>query len=201
VKSAATVAVLIASISARSVTSARTSPKLRQLSSHIFGSVLSPINLGETEAKVPERVSKKDHTEMTAHAATILREEARFRWPSLQYHQERIWRLKDWLSWGHRRVRAIYNGENGVVLRGHEALRIHEIELQQQARKREANNALRKSQAEYRELEARIAALEALFAAVDEEHGRPHMDALRDLSRQQGGISQGAVGGPENGGR
>ena len=45
----------------------------------------------------------------------------------------------------------------------------------------------RSSQAEYRALEARIAALEELFRAGDEEHYRPQMDALRDVARGQGG--------------
>lgn len=163
-----------------------------------------PNNLNREASKVPETFSKKDSKKMIADAAAVLREEAKFRWPSLDYHQERIWRLREWLKWTHRRVRSIYNREEGVVLDGAETLRLLEIEAEQRARKqqREASGAVRKSQAEYRDLEARIAALEALFAAVDEEHGGPHLDALVSLARGQGRSAQDSLGGPETrGGR
>jgi hypothetical protein len=148
--------------------------------------LLSISNLPRGFSKLSETFAKKDRTEMSANAASILREEAKFRWPTLEYHQDRIWRLQDWLKWGHRRVRSIYNSEDGVALRDIEVLRLQEIKAAQDARKAEARDAVRKSQANYRTLEARIAALEALFEAVDPEFGSEHLAALRSQSRGQG---------------
>lgn len=140
-----------------------------------------------------ETFAKKDRTKMSANAAMILREEAKFRWPSLDYHQDRIRRLKDWLAWSHRRVRSIYNSEDGVVLRGHETLRLQEIEAAQKARKQENADAVRASQESYRALETRIAAIEAFFASGDEEHGSEYVAGFRAFALGQGR-------GPESGG-
>lgn len=127
-----------------------------------------------------ETSSNKGKPKMTASA--VLRAEAKYRWPMLEYHQNRIDRLVDWLKWGHRRVRAIYNAETGVALREHEVLKIAEIEAEQKARERqaeEATYALRTSQENYRALEARLSALEALYSRFDPEFSGQHVAAAR----------------------
>lgn len=101
---------------------------------------------------------------MLADASTILREEAKYRFPTLQYHQDRIARLQSFLGWSARRTRSIYNGEEGVSLRGAETLRIEELKAAQEARRRRAEEA---ADAEgYRILEARFAAMEAELASL-----------------------------------
>lgn len=101
---------------------------------------------------------------MLADASVILREEAKFRFPTLQYHQDRIARLQSFLGWSARRTRSIYNGEEGVSLRGPETLRIQELKAAQEERKRRKEEA---ANAEgYRILEARFVAVEAELAAL-----------------------------------
>ena len=139
---------------------------------------------------MPETLARDANKKMTVNAASVLREEARFRWPTLQYHQERIWRLRDWLQWSHRRVRSIYNAEDGVSLRGEEALRIEEIRTSQERRKQaaqEASDAVRRSQENYRALEARLSALEALYARFDPELVGQHVGAARAFARGEVG--------------
>lgn len=154
---------------------------------------------------MPETLASKDASKkMTASAASVLREEARFRWPTLQYHQERIWRLREWLKWSHRRVRSIYNAEDGVSLRGEEALRIEELRSSQERRKQtaqEASDAVRRSQENYRALEARLSALEALYASIDPELVGQHVAGARAFARGEVGsaVSRGQGNGPERG--
>ena len=103
---------------------------------------------------------------MIADASHILREEAKVRFPTLQYHQDRIHRLKNFLGWSERRVRSIYNAEEGVSLRGAETLRLLELEQAQKKRARHAEEA--KNAEGFKALEARFAALEAELAALRE---------------------------------
>lgn len=134
---------------------------------------------------MPETLTSKDAIKKM-NAASVLREEARFRWPTLQYHQERIWRLREWLQWSHRRVRSIYNAEDGVSLRGEEALRIEQIRVSQEQRKQtaqEASSAVRRSQENYRALEARLSALEALYSQIDPELIGEHVAGARAFAR------------------
>lgn len=56
---------------------------------------------------------------MGASATNNLRNYATSRWP-MDNHKARIWKLKRTLGWSERRVRSVYNGENGVSLRAHE---------------------------------------------------------------------------------
>lgn len=140
------------------------------------------------------------------NASAVLREEARFRWPSLQYHQDRIWSLREWLKWSHRRVRSIYNAEDGVSLRGEEALRIEQIRTSQEQRKQaaqEATDAVRRSQENYRALEARLSALEALYASIDPELIGEHVAGARAFARGEvsGPVLRGQGNGSDRGSR
>lgn len=123
---------------------------------------------------------------MTAAAQTDLRVFAADEWPLLN-HKGRLRELCRLLPWSNRRVRAVYNGEAGVTLRANEADDVAGLT------EREAEHV--RSQAEYRELEARIAALEAYFAGVDEDYGRPEVEALRAYSYGQGaGVARSGAG-------
>lgn len=138
--------------------------------------------------------SSRERNDMSASAQFILRDYAGARWPTLN-HKGRMARLAGVLGLGHRRVRSIYQNEEGVSLRADEMAAIAAL------RREKADDAVRSSQAEYRALEARIAALEELFRAGDEEHHRPQLDALWDAARGQGGgLSGGGSGdGPARG--
>lgn len=130
-----------------------------------------------------ETSSNKDRDMTTAAARTQLRIYAAKSWPWLN-HKGRLRELsRELTTWTSRRLRAVYNGEPGVSLRAHEQDDINNLT-------EGAANALRASQAEYRALETRIAALEAFFAAGDEEHGRPHVDALRTIASRQGRVPE-----------
>lgn len=135
-----------------------------------------------------ESCSKNERDDMSATAQMMMRDYAGTRWPTLN-HKGRIARLANTLGIGHRRVRSLYQNEPGVRLRADEMAAIEAL------RKVEADDAVRTSQQEYRALEARIASLEALFAAGDEEHGRPHLDALRSTASEQGFGPRGGVAG------
>jgi hypothetical protein len=112
---------------------------------------------------------KKDRSEMSASAQLMMREYAGQRWPSLN-HKARMSRLAGLLAIGHRRVRAIYQGDPSVRLRADE---MAAIEALRQQRAEEANRA------EFEALSDRIAQLEAAFARIDPEHIEPHLAALR----------------------
>lgn len=129
-----------------------------------------------------ETFSKKGRDKMIANASAILRKEAEYRFPSMHYHQDRMRMLKSTLGWSARRVRSIYNGEDGVSLRGEETLRIIELKQAQERREKEEANA-----ASDRAFEERIAALEAelasIRAAVASDHLAGHLGASRGLGR------------------
>lgn len=121
---------------------------------------------------------------MLADASVILREEAKFRFPTLQYHQDRIARLQSFLGWSARRTRSIYNGEEGVSLRGSETLRIQELKAAQEERKRRKEEA---ANAEgYLILEARFVAVEAELAALRAALAGTALDPARDGNSGKG---------------
>lgn len=137
-----------------------------------------------------EKLSK-DRSEVSASAQIMLRDYAGSRWPTMN-HKGRIGRLASVLGFTPRRVRSLYQNEPGARIRADELAAIAALRREHE----EAKN-VRASQAEYRALEARIAALEALFAAGDEEHGRPYLDGLRAVALGNGGAPIG--GGREDG--
>lgn len=122
---------------------------------------------------------------MIADASHILREEARVRFPTLQYHQDRILRLKAFLGWSERRVRSIYNAEDGVSLRGAEAIRLQELAEGQRQRARNAEEAANADG--YKALAARFAALEAELASLRAAIAGGPVEASSDTLRGQGG--------------
>ena len=99
---------------------------------------------------------------MAATAQLTLRDYAGRTWPA-ESHKARILRLARSLKWGHRRTRSIYNGEP-VALRADE---FSDIQTLIEARD------------EYRDLQGRIARLEALLLHQDEAFHSPSVAALR----------------------
>lgn len=105
-------------------------------------------------------------------AQTSLREFAASEWP-LVNHKGRIARLsKELPHWGHRRVRAVYNGEDGVSLRADEQADIDHLTAE--------------AKHEYRTITALCQGLEALLSHTDEDGYRTQIDALRAISRGVG---------------
>lgn len=102
---------------------------------------------------------------MSASAQIIMRDYAAIQWPTMN-HKGRIAQLARSLSFGHRRVRALYQNEVGVSVRADEMAAI-------EALREEANRD------EFQVLQARIARLEAALFASDEEFHQPQMAALR----------------------
>lgn len=135
-----------------------------------------------------EQFTSRERSVMSAVAAaqSSLRDYAASEWPRLN-HKGRLAKLCRLLpTWTDRRVRAVYNAEQGVSLRADEQEAVQRLTATE-----EATNALRQSQAEYRDLEARIARIEALFQHGDEEFGRPQVDAYRAAALGQGQGFQG----------
>ena len=118
-------------------------------------------NLSEHEAKQLEN-SSKDETSMSVTAQLSLREYAGRTWPA-ESHKARITRLARALRWGHRRTRSIYNGEP-VALRADEFAAVQ---------------TLTEAKHEYRDLQARIARLEAVLLHQDEDFHSPQVAAYR----------------------
>lgn len=113
-------------------------------------------------SKLLETLAKKGRDKVIADASAVLRREAELRFPTLHYHQDRIYALKGFLKWSGRRVRSIYNKEDGVSLRGDEALRIEELKQAQELRKSgEANRDV------FAALQERIARLEGIVLAFE----------------------------------
>jgi hypothetical protein len=131
-------------------------------------------------------------------AAVISRElriYGRQRWP-LDNDKRRKERLAALLNLTGRRIKSLWEGAEAAVPRAHEVSAIERL-IGKRIGAAEEANSVRASQAEYRALEARIAALEAAFAVGDEEFGRAHLDGLR---AQASGRGQGFDGGsPANG--
>jgi hypothetical protein len=125
-----------------------------------------------------EKTASKGDRPMSAVATNSLRQFAAFEWPETN-HKGRLRALCRMLPWSDRRVRAVYNGESGVSLRADEFAAVEQLT-------KGAEDAVRRSQETYRTLEARIATLEALFQAGDEEFGSQHMAALRSVTHGKG---------------
>ena len=126
----------------------------------------------EPEAEILEtRTATKDR-DMTAIAQNDLRNFAAVEWP-LMNHKGRIARLAKLLpNLGHRRVRAIYNGEDGVSLRADEQAEITTLTTE--------------AKHEYRTITALCQGLEALLTHTDADGYSAQIDALRAISRSVG---------------
>ena len=116
--------------------------------------------------------------DMEATAQMQLRTYAAHQWPLIN-NKGRIARLaKDLPNLGHRRVRAIYNGEDGVSLRADEQAEIDQLTAE--------------AKHEYRTITALCQGLEALLSHTDADAYGPQIDALRaigggmDRTRDQG---------------
>jgi hypothetical protein len=114
---------------------------------------------------------------VSASVQTMMRGYAADRWPALN-HKARVAQMARVLGFGHRRARSLYNNELGTAVRAEEIAAIAAL------RKEEAHDAVGASQQNYRILEARIAALEALFGAGDKELAGESLAALRDQLRR-----------------
>lgn len=111
----------------------------------------------------------RDMTAITLNASNNLRTFAATRWPLLN-NKGRIARLaKELPMLGHRRVRAIYNAEEGVSLRADEQAHIDHLTAE--------------AKHEYRTITALCQGLEALLTHTDEDGYRAQIDALRAISR------------------
>lgn len=118
-----------------------------------------------------EKSASRDR-DMSAAAATQLRDYAAREWPRLN-HKGRLAQLCRRLSsWTDRRVRAVYNGEAGVSLRAEEQADLDAL--------------LHEATHEYRTIEALCAGLEALLTHTDEAGYRAQIDALRQVYRGVG---------------
>lgn len=116
--------------------------------------------------------SNNERREMSAAAAHVsLRDYAAREWP-LMNHKGRLAKLCRALPWSDRRVRAVYNAEQGVSLRADEQAEID----QRTAKIEEANRD------DFQALQARIARLEAALFAQDAEFHQPQMAALREVA-------------------
>lgn len=129
-------------------------------------------NLSEPETGKLEIHPKKERPDMSATAQLLLRDYAGHRWPTLN-HKGRMARLAGILSLGHRRVRSLYQGEQGVSIRADEMAAIQSLQQQQIE---EANRN------DLQDLQARIARLEAALFAADEEFHHDQVAALRSAT-------------------
>lgn len=107
---------------------------------------------------------------MTAIAATKLRTFAASEWPLLN-HKGRLAKLCRLLpTLSDRRVRALYNAEQGVSLRADEQEAVQRLTSQDEANRET-----------FQDLQRRIARLEAALLAQDEEFHQPTLAALREV--------------------
>lgn len=117
---------------------------------------------------------------MSASAQTLMREYAAFEWPTLN-HKGRMAKLAKALGFGHRRVRAIYQNEDGISVRADEMAAI-------EALREEARH-------EYRDLAQLAASLQALLFGPEADFYRPQVDAIRAaLVPESAGIAAGGSG-------
>lgn len=127
---------------------------------------------------------------MSTTAQFALREYAALRWPTMN-HKGRMARLATALGFGHRRLRSIYQNENGVSLRASEMAAINALKTSAAAdeENRDAFVAL----------QTRVARLEAALAAVDEAFFDPQMAAYRSsLHGRRGSDEPGAIAAAEH---
>jgi hypothetical protein len=123
------------------------------------------------EAEILETQTDKarDMTAITLNASNNLRTYAATKWPLLN-NKGRIARLtKELPTFGHRRVRAIYNAEEGVSLRADEQSHIDQLTAE--------------AKHEYRTITALCQGLEALLSHTDADGYSAQIDALRAISR------------------
>lgn len=99
------------------------------------------------------------------NAALSLRNYAANEWPLLN-HKGRLRALcKELSHWSGRRVRAVYNAEQGVALRASEQADIDAL-IEEENRN------------EFQNLEARLAAMEARLNVIDAEFHQPQLAAF-----------------------
>lgn len=149
---------------------------------------------------------KSEFREVSAQAiSTELRTFSRQRWP-LANDKYRKARLKDALGVTARRIRSFWEGEETAVPRTKETERIERLIGKKigapQVTEEEAD-AVRRSQENYRALEARLASLEALYARIDPELIGEHLAGARAFARGEigGAVSRGKGHGPNRSGR
>lgn len=117
---------------------------------------------------------------MTA-ARMELRMFAAEEWPHLN-HKGRLRELgKKLTRWTERRVRAVYNSEDGVSLRADEATDIETL--------------IEEARHEYRDLAQLAAQLQALLYGPEADFYRPQVDAIRAGLVPQGQVLAGRGGG------
>lgn len=108
---------------------------------------------------------------MSAIAAQqSLRSYAADQWP-LMNHKGRLAKLCRLLPWTNRRVRAVYNAEQGVSLRADEQEAVQRLTSTEEA-----------NRDDFQALQARIARLEAALFQTDAEFHQPQMAALREVT-------------------
>lgn len=152
-----------------------------------------PQHIGQPETEELEKPSSTEREQVPASVQLMMRDYAAFRWPALN-HKGRMARLAAKLGFGHRRVKALYCGEQGTAIRADEyaaVAALHQREIE------EANRN------EYQALEARLARLEAALFTQDAEFHREQMAALRSAvdgrrgdheSRGPGGFTEAGEG-------
>ena len=121
--------------------------------------------------------SNRERRQVSAYAAQgLLRDYAASEWPRLN-HKGRLAKLCRALPWTDRRVRAVYNAEQGVSLRADEQAEIDKLT----AKIEEANRDT------FQDLQTRIARLEAALFSQDAEFHQPQMAALREVAHDRRG--------------
>lgn len=126
---------------------------------------------------------------MSAAAQTSLRLFAADEWPLIN-HKGRLRNLARLLpQWTERRVRAVYNAEEGVSLRAEEFADIQAL-IEEENRN------------EFQTLEARLASMEARLERIDAEFHQPQMAALRSSfdGRRGPDVSLASVNSTQEGG-
>jgi len=115
--------------------------------------------------------SSREPREMSAIAAhNSLRDYAAREWPRLN-HKGRLAKLCRALPWTDRRVRAVYNAEQGVSLRADEQEAVQRLTSTEEANRND-----------FADLQARIARLEAALLAQDPEFHSVQVAALREAA-------------------
>ena len=111
-----------------------------------------------------------ERREVSAAVSNELKLYARQRWP-LANDKFRKGRLAHIIGVTDRRIKSLWEGDPAAVLREHEAAAIRKLRKQRQVEEDNRND--------FQALQARLARLEAAFAAVDPEFFYEQMAALR----------------------